>query len=176
MCTAIEAQEHTIQLLEALVTILPAGSTDPRVSVLLTGLSCTAFPMLEALYKQLGNLHLLHRESMLRAAGNRDAPTQEILRKAPLVSSQKEDQFDAAVVDQVSTLAQTRSHQNTVSALCTLVSSKAPRPTQRPSGPSVVANAAVDQEDASPLQAFFPEKARPKSTDFQPSRGRGKRS
>ena len=57
-------------------------------------------------------------ESMLCAAGNRDAPTQDIMRKAPLVSSPKEDRFDAAVVDQVSALAQTRLHQNTVSALC----------------------------------------------------------
>ena len=36
VCTAIEAQEHTIQLLEALGSVLPAGSTDPRVSALLT--------------------------------------------------------------------------------------------------------------------------------------------
>ena len=123
---AIEAQEHTIQLLEALGTIFPAESSDPRVIALFTGLSCTAFPTWEALYKQLENLRLLRRESMLRAAGNKDAPTQEILRKAPLVSSPKGDQFDAAVVDQVSTLAQTRSHQNTMSVLCTLVSSKVP--------------------------------------------------
>ena len=74
-CTAIEAQEHTIQLLDALGTILPAGSTDPRVVVLLTGLPCTAFPMQEALYKQLGNLRLLHRESMLHSVGNRNNPT-----------------------------------------------------------------------------------------------------
>ena len=56
VCTAIDAQEHTIQLLEALGTILPSGSTDSKVSALLTGLSCTAFPTREALYKQLGNL------------------------------------------------------------------------------------------------------------------------
>ena len=103
-----EAQEHTIQMLEGLGSILPAGSTDPRVSSILTGLSCMAFPAWEALYKQLGNLRLLCRESMLRAVGNRDAPTQDILRKAPL--GEKKDQFDTA---------QTRSHQNTVSALCT---------------------------------------------------------
>ena len=36
---------------------------------------------------------------MLRTAGNRDTPTQEILKKAPLVSSPEEDQFYAAVVD-----------------------------------------------------------------------------
>ena len=67
---------------------------------------------------------------MLHSAGNRDTPTQEILKQAPLVSSPK-DQFDAAVVDQVSTLTQTRSHQNTLSVLCTLVSSKALRPVCR---------------------------------------------
>ena len=59
VCAAIEAQEHTIQLLEALGSIIPVGSTDPKVSALPTGISCTAFPMREALYKQLGNLHLL---------------------------------------------------------------------------------------------------------------------
>ena len=64
MCVAIEAQEHTIQLLEALGTILPAGSKDPRASVLLTNLSCMAFPVQEALYKQLGILRLLRRGSM----------------------------------------------------------------------------------------------------------------
>ena len=56
VCAAIEAQKHTMQPLEVLGTILPAGSTDPRVSALLTSLSCTAFPMRKALYKQLGNL------------------------------------------------------------------------------------------------------------------------
>ena len=64
VCAAIETQEHTLhclQLLEALGTILPAGSTDPRGSALLTGLSCTAFPTREALYKHLGNLRLLRR-------------------------------------------------------------------------------------------------------------------
>ena len=133
VCAALEAQEHTIQLLEALGSIPAAGSMGPRVSALLTGLSsCTAFPTWEALYKQLRNMRLLRRESMLRSAGNRDTPTQKILRQA---SSPKEKQFDAAVVDQVSALAQTRSHQNTVSGLCTLVSSNlAPRPTQQPSG------------------------------------------
>ena len=117
MCAALEAQEHTIHLLEVLGSILPARSTDPRVSTLLTGLSCRAFPTREALYKQLVNLRLLRRESMLLSAGNRDTPTQEILRQAPLVSSPKEDQFDAAVVDQVSALAQTLSLQNTVCAV-----------------------------------------------------------
>ena len=104
------------------------------MSALLTGLSCTAFPTSEALYKQLGNLRMLHREAMLRSASNKDSPTQEILRQAPLVSSPSETQFDAGVVAQVAALAQMRSHHNTVSALCSLVASRAPRPTQRPSG------------------------------------------
>ena len=77
------SREHTIQLLEALGTILPAGSMDPRVSALLTGLSCTTFLTWEALYKQLGNLHLLRRESMLYTVSSKDNPTQKILRKAP---------------------------------------------------------------------------------------------
>ena len=134
----------------------------------------------EALYKELGNLRLLHRESMLRAASNRDTPTQDILRKAPLVSSPK-DQFDAAVVDQVSALAQTKSHQNTVSALCTSVLSKAPRPAQWPSGPSAVLGhggaCSCGSRGHKPLsKPSFSEKARAESVDFRPSRGRGKRS
>ena len=44
---------------------------------------------------------------MLGSAGNRDVSAQDILRKAPLVSSPKEDQFSAALVDQMSSLAQT---------------------------------------------------------------------
>ena len=180
VCAAIEAQEHTIQLLEALGTILPAGSTDPKVSALLTGLSCTAFPTREALYKQLGNLRLLHRESMLRSASNKDIPTQDILRRAPLVSS-TEIQFSPAVEDQVSSLTQTRSHQNTVSALCTLVSAKAPRPPQRPSGQSSGsgrggARAQNARGRKAPSKPSLSEKARAKSSDFRPSRGRGKRS
>ena len=80
------------------------------------------------MYKQLGNLRSLRRESMLRSVGNKDLPTQDLLKKAPLVSSPREDQFSTAVVDQVSALAQTRLHQTTVSALCTFASSKASRP------------------------------------------------
>ena len=77
---------------------------------------------------------------------------------APLVSSSKEDQFDTAVVDQVSAPAQTQSHQNTVSALCTLVTSKAPKPTQWLSGPSAGpghgTHLAVDQKDESQINGF----------------------
>ena len=120
-----------------------------------------AFPTREALYKQLGNLRLLRRESILCAVGNRDAPIQDSLRKAPLVSSPKEDQFDVVVVDQVSVLNQTRSHQNTVLALCTLVSSKARKPMQRPSSPSAspgrgVARSRGPRGRKAPFQAFFP--------------------
>ena len=97
-------------------------------------------------------------------------PTQEILRKAPLVSSPK-DQFDTAVVDQVSTLTQTRSHQNTLSTLYTLVLSKAPRPIHRPSWfvcrsrPWWRTQPWTKRRHA-PSKPSFPEKARPKSTDF----------
>ena len=139
----------------------PIRVPNPRVRAILTGLSCTDFPTWEALYKQLGNMRLLRRESILRSTGNIDTPTQEILIQAPLVSSPKEDQFDAVVVDQVSTLTQTWSHQNTVSAPCSLVSSKAPRPTQRPSGLStssgrVGACGRGPKGYKPPSQAFFP--------------------
>ena len=126
------------------------------MSTLLTQLSCTAFPTWEALYKQFGNLCLLCRESMFCAAGNRDTPTQLILRQAPLVSSPEEDQFDVAVVDQVSAVAQTRSHQNT--ALCTLVMSKSPKPTQRSVRQSQLLwrTWPWTKRTKAPFQAFFP--------------------
>ena len=62
VCSAIGAHEHSIQLLEALTKIFPLGEGDLRVTQLLSGLSCTAFPMRDALYKQLGNLHILRRQ------------------------------------------------------------------------------------------------------------------
>ena len=49
VCAAIEAQEHTLQLLEALGSILPAGSTDPIASALLTDLFCMASSLREVL-------------------------------------------------------------------------------------------------------------------------------
>ena len=61
MCSAIEAHEHSIQLLEALSKIFPPGVGDLTVSQLLSGLACTAYPTRDALYKQLGNLRILHR-------------------------------------------------------------------------------------------------------------------
>ena len=60
-CTAIETREHYIQLLEALMKIFPPGEGDRRVTQLLSGLACTV-------YKQLGNLRILRRETALFAA------------------------------------------------------------------------------------------------------------
>ena len=58
-----------------------------------------------ALYMQLGNLRVLRRVSMLRCTSNKDNPTHTgHTEELPLVSSLKEDQFSAAVVDQVSWL------------------------------------------------------------------------
>ena len=87
MCSAIEAYEHSLQLLEALTKIFPPGEGDLRVTQLLSGLECTAYPMREALYKQLGNLHILRRMSALRAAGKTDEPILDVLRKTPVLSS-----------------------------------------------------------------------------------------
>ena len=70
MCFAIEAHEHTLQLLEALTKNFPPGEGDLRVTQLLSGLGCTAYPMTDALYKQLGNIRILRQESALRAMYN----------------------------------------------------------------------------------------------------------
>ena len=72
MCSAIEAHEHTLRLLEALTKIVPPGEGDLRVTQLLSGLNCIVYPTRDALYKQLlvGNLRILCRESALHAAQN----------------------------------------------------------------------------------------------------------
>ena len=54
-----------------------------------------------ALYKQLGNLCILHRESALRAAGKADEPILDVLRRAPVLSSSTEEQYSAAMVAEV---------------------------------------------------------------------------
>ena len=80
MCSAIEAHEHSIQLLEALSKIFPPGQGDLRVTRLLLGLACTVYPTRDALYKQLGNLRILRREAALRAANKTDEPILDVLR------------------------------------------------------------------------------------------------
>ena len=64
MCSAIEAHEHSIQLFEVLAKIFPLGEGDLRVTQLLLGLACTVYPTRDAMYKQLGNLHILRRVSI----------------------------------------------------------------------------------------------------------------
>ena len=81
---AIEAHEHSIQLLEALSKIFPPGEGDLRVTQLLSGLSSTVYPTRDALYKQLGNLRILRKESALRATTKTDEPIADVLRKAPV--------------------------------------------------------------------------------------------
>ena len=87
VCSSIEAHEHSIQLLETLSKIFPPGEGDLRVTQLLSGLSSTVYPTRDALYKQLGNLCILHRESALRAANKTDEPILDVLRKALVLSS-----------------------------------------------------------------------------------------
>ena len=89
VCSAIEAHKHNIQLLEALTKIFPLGEGDLRVTQLLSGLACTAYPRRDALYKQLGSLHILRRESALCAANKTDEPILDVLRKAPILSSSR---------------------------------------------------------------------------------------
>ena len=118
MCSAIEAHKHSIQLLEALSKIFPPGEGDLRVTQLLSGLACTAYPMRDVLYKQLGNLRILRRES----ANKSDEPILDVLRKAPILSSNTDEQYSAAMLKKVSSLEQSLVHQNTASALRTLAS------------------------------------------------------
>ena len=68
LCCAIEAQGHTLQLLEALQVVLPFEQSDDKIRLLLMGLSETAYPTSEATTCSLANVRMLRRESMLRAA------------------------------------------------------------------------------------------------------------
>ena len=95
VCSAIEALEHSIQLLEALTKIFPPEEGDFRVTRLLSGLACTAYPTRDALYKQLGNLRILRRESALRAEYKTDEPILNFLTKAPILSSSTDEQYSA---------------------------------------------------------------------------------
>ena len=102
VCAAIghEAHEHTLRLLGVIGALLPLDSTDPRVVSLLQSLAYTAYPTRDGLYKQLGNLCMLRRESSLCAVCTctRDDPASQILRRAPLLSPSGE-QFSAGVVE-----------------------------------------------------------------------------
>ena len=104
VCSDIEAHEHSMQLLKALTKIFPHGEGHPRVTQLLSGLACTANPTHDSLYKQLGNLRILRRESAMHAAHKSKAPILEVLRQAPILSSTLEDQYSAAIVEKVASL------------------------------------------------------------------------
>ena len=54
--------------------------------------------MRDALYKQLGNLRILRKELALRAANKTDEPILDVLRKAPILSSTKDEQYSAATL------------------------------------------------------------------------------
>ena len=56
LCCAIEAQEHTLQLMEALQVALPFEQTDDKIRSLLKGLSETAYRTSEALTRSLVNV------------------------------------------------------------------------------------------------------------------------
>ena len=76
MCSAIEVHE-------ALTKSFLPGEGDLLVTQLLSGLAC----ILHVMYKQLGNLHILHRVSALHALHRPDQPNMEVLRKALILSS-----------------------------------------------------------------------------------------
>ena len=136
MCCAIEAHEHTLRLLETLTKIFRLGEGDLRVTQLLSGLTCTAYPTQDALYKQLGNLCIFHRESALHAGRRTDGPVMDVLRKTPILASSTEEQYTAETVTQVTALEQALAHQNTASALRTLASQRDTKiSNQQPSKP-----------------------------------------
>ena len=109
MCSAIEAHEHSSQLLEALTEIFPPGERDLRVTQLLSDLACTAYPTRDSLYKQLGNLRILHRESAFRAASKTDEPILDVLRRAPVLYTM-EEQYSAATVTEIAVLEESLKH------------------------------------------------------------------
>ena len=155
MCSAIEAHEHSIQLFEVLTKISSPGEGDLRVTQLFSGLACTAYPIRDALYKQLGNLRILRRVSALRGANKTDEPILNILRKALILSSSTDEQYSAATLAKVSSLEQSLTHQNTASALRTLASHRGGRgdsssPQNRPLDPPGVAPVGVAPEGANP--------------------------
>ena len=89
---------------------------------LLSGLSCTVYPTQDALYKQLANIRILHRESALRSAHKTDEPIANVLRKAPVLSSTMDEQYTASTLTEVARLEQSLVHQNTASVLRSLAS------------------------------------------------------
>ena len=62
---------------------------------------------------------MLRRESMLETSRTPDEPASQIPRRTPLLSS-TDEQFGVAVVEEITTLEQTRSVQSTVAAMQTL--------------------------------------------------------
>ena len=99
--------------------------------------SCTAYPTRDALYKQLGNLRILRRESALCTARGSGGPVMDVLRKAPILASSTEEQYSADTVALVAALEQALTHQDTMSALRTLASQRdTKKGSQQPSKPS----------------------------------------
>ena len=109
-------------MLEALTKIFPLGEGDLRVTQLFSGLVCTAYPTRDTLYKQLGNLRILCRESALRALHRTTGPVMDVVRKAPILESSTDQQYTADTVAQVAALEQALTHQKTASALRSLAS------------------------------------------------------
>ena len=118
VCSTIEAHEHTIQLLESSGSNLPNRAGDLRVTVLLYALVSTAFPIRDTLYKQLGNLHILCRESALQLSPWSDYSALDILRRAHCFPVTQKSSSPLLLWNVF--LKQSMLHQNTASALHTL--------------------------------------------------------
>ena len=137
MCSAIEANEHSVQLLEALSKIFPPGEGDLRVTQLLSGLACTAYPTRDALYKQLDTLCILQRESALRSANKTDEPILDVLRKARYSPPPRMSSILLPRRPRSPALEQSLKHQNMACALLTLASHRGGKGgQQQPSKPS----------------------------------------
>ena len=92
-----------------------------------------------------------------------------------------EVQFPAGVVDHISTLEQSFSHQNTASALCTLATQKAPsllssNPKDRPLYPNRVALVAMAPEVTNPTSGLLSLKRFGLESQLFGDKGEGERS
>ena len=130
------------------------------------------------LYKELGNLRILHRESALLSTGKTDKPFLDVLRMAPVLPCSTEEQYSPAMVAQVAALYQSLTHQSTASVLRTLMSQRdGSSPQNRPLDPPGVAPVHVAPEVVSPTPGRLSlRRLLPKTPRVSHTRGKAKKS
>ena len=120
--------------------------------------------MRDALYKQLGNLCILRRESAPRTAHRTDRPVMDVLRKTPILASYMEEQYSADTVAKVTASEQALMHQNTDSALHTLAYQRDTKKHLKTSSPQ---NRLLDPPGVAPV-GMAPEGASPTPSRLSP--------